>query len=707
MAVQFRNLQGGNPYQGIADTMERVSSRVGASWMAYGDAVRKRNEDRDRLKAEKEKSMVDAIVKLVPAAVGYEQQKEAIAYGKEQDKLDRQYKQSVLDESIASRQQTGKYQTAMLGEQKASREQRGRYQESVLEEQKASREQAGQYQASMLEKQTKMLKNSNKIKEITSLTRLENAQINKLKQQNLTDKIPFDQYETAAKLAEDVSTARLTRRTKLYELYTDIYGEADDLTNPNRDPDTGAAHMPFDMWVTTASNLGGYGMSEEEFNKLSEPFTYLDVYRQAGVKLTDENSAPKEEAETTVLAELTSENNARLSGGSGGGPPFDRYGGLNKDNVLKEGQSVDLKELTENTNINRSFVGEIFEPKKFHEESSATEKLSAQEQNELILERLATLSDEKLSKVLTEVDDQVLRGLIRVEMDRRKKGDSIETSAEESGGGFGTAQAGIQKQKDELPVYETVDIQKGSTLGDMYKLAKKNGFDPSVYYNEAQKKKGATPLEDIKIFKNAWSDHRESQGLIRLGGGDGEIPPRGEDLVLPKFWSDPVVDEVPVDPVVDEVPVMRGLPEKSALKDGTMEMGEETDQGEPNMEVAKEAIDNASVLASGTEPKTEPKTESLIKPLSEDEISQLDEYIYSPNTSRFTLKASGMEDFAKRNGYRVDYGPDGKGSLLMKFTKAEGEDRGEVIYLTRKRREKLSDFYERVEKELLIPSGFK
>ena len=66
-----------------------------------------------------------------------------------------------------------------------------------------------------------------------------------------------------------------------------------------------------------------------------------------------------------------------------------------------------------------------------------------------------------------------------------------------------------------------------------------------------------------------------------------------------------------------------------------------------------------------------------------------------------------MEDFAKRNGYRVDYGPDGKGSLLMKFTKAEGEDRGEVIYLTRKRREKLSDFYERVEKELLIPSGFK
>ena len=114
MAVQFRNLQGGNPYQGIADTMDRVSSRVGASWMAYGDAVRKRTEDMERLKAEKEKSMVGAIVKLVPAAAGYEMKKDAIAYGKEQDKLDRQfkeeqaertadYRQSMLEETIRGR----------------------------------------------------------------------------------------------------------------------------------------------------------------------------------------------------------------------------------------------------------------------------------------------------------------------------------------------------------------------------------------------------------------------------------------------------------------------------------------------------------------------------------------------------------------------------------------------------------------------------
>ena len=146
----------------------------------------------------------------------------------------------------------------------------------------------------------------------------------------------------------------------------------------------------------------------------------------------------------------------------------------------------------------------------------------------------------------------------------------------------------------------------------MYDLAVENGFDPSVYYNEAQKKKGANPTEKLKIFKNAWSDHRESQGLIRLGEGDGEIPPRGEDRVLPKFWSDPVEKDAP---------------QRSALKDGT-ETGEDTDQGEPRMEARNEAIDNASVLASGTKPKTE----SLIKPLSEEEISQLDKVIYDPNT---------------------------------------------------------------------------
>ena len=605
MAIPFRNLQGGNPYQGLANTMESVSSRVGASFMSYAEHKRRRDEQVAAYQREKEKSMVDAIVKLVPAAAEYEMKKDAITYGKEQDKLDRQYKQSVLDEAIASREQTGEYQTAMLGEQRASREQRGEYQESVLEEQKASREQAGQYQAGMLEKQTKMLQNSNKIKEITALTRLENAQINKLKQQNLTDKIPFDQYETAAKLAEDVSTARLTRKTRLYELYTDIYGEADDLTNPNRDPETGVPNETFDVWVTTASNLGGYGMSEEEFNKLSEPFTYLDVYRQAGVKLTDENSAPKEEAESTVLDELTSENNARLSGGSGGGLPFDwsgkrereRYSGLGTGTGIdeKETSSTDITEVTKDTNLNKGILEKVLDPKKFHVQETEEVKLSPQEENELILERLATLSDEKLRKVATEVGDQRLAGLIRSELARREKDGSSVTTDQESGGGFGTAQAGIQKQKDELPVYKTVDIQKGSTLGDMYKLAKKNGFDPSVYYNEAQKKKGAPPHENIKIFKNAWSDHRESQGLIRLGEGDGEIPPRGEDLVLPKFWSDPVVDEAPV---------MRSLPKRSALEDGT-----ETDQGEPVMSVSEEAIKTAADLAE-TDNKSSEEQES-------------------------------------------------------------------------------------------------
>ena len=671
MAVRFRNLQGGNPYQGLADTMERVSGRVGSSFMSYGNAVRQRNEKRDQYKAQKERSLIDNMIKLGVAAVGYENQQDALEYKKEQDRLNRQFREQES-------QRTADYRKSVLSEQAAAREQRGTYQQG------------------MLERQDKILQNSNKIKEITALTRLENAEINKLKQQNLKDKIPFDQYRTAAKLAEDVSSARLTRRTKLYELYTDIYGEEGDLTNPNRDPETGAANMPFDMWVTSDVADGGYGMSKEEFDKLSEPFTYLDVYRQAGIKLTDENVAPPKDAEDTVLAELTNENNARLGSGTtlGSGPkPGEGTGSgvdLGTGTGEEETSSVDIKSLTEDTSINPpSLLERALEPKKFGEDETEDTKLSPQDENEVMLERLASLSDERLSKVLNEVDDPRLRGLIRVEMDRRKKGDSTTTSAIESSGSFGTLQANTQTadQQKNLPAVETVPIKKGSTLKGMYDLAVKNGFDPSVYYNEVQKKKGANLGEKLKIFKDAWSDHRESQGLIRLGRGDGEIPPKGEDRVLPKFWSDPVEKDAS---------------KRSALKDGT-ETGEDTDQGEPNMEVANEAIDNASVLASGTKPKTE----SLIKPLSEEEISQLDEYIYSPNTSRFTLKASGMEDFAKRNGYRVDYGPDADGNSVMKFTKAEGEDRGEVISLTRKRRETLAEFYERVEKELLIPNGFK
>ncbi len=85
MAVRFRNLQGGNPYQGLANTMERVAGRVGASYMSYGQAVRQRNERRDALKAQQEKSLTDAITKLIPAAVGYEQQKDRFEYQKQMD----------------------------------------------------------------------------------------------------------------------------------------------------------------------------------------------------------------------------------------------------------------------------------------------------------------------------------------------------------------------------------------------------------------------------------------------------------------------------------------------------------------------------------------------------------------------------------------------------------------------------------------------
>tara|TARA_Y100000310_G_scaffold288207_1_gene313648 strand:+ start:1954 stop:4512 length:2559 start_codon:yes stop_codon:yes gene_type:complete len=103
MALQYKNLQGRNPYQGLANTMESVSSRVGGSWMSYGDAVRKRKGELEQMKAQKSKSMVDAIVKLVPAAVGYEQKKEAIAYGKEQDTLDREFQQSKFESEKSDR----------------------------------------------------------------------------------------------------------------------------------------------------------------------------------------------------------------------------------------------------------------------------------------------------------------------------------------------------------------------------------------------------------------------------------------------------------------------------------------------------------------------------------------------------------------------------------------------------------------------------
>ena len=85
MAVRFRNLQGGNPYQGLANTMERVAGRVGASYMSYGQAVRQRNERRDALRAQQEKSLTDAITKLIPAAIGYEQQKDRFEYQKQID----------------------------------------------------------------------------------------------------------------------------------------------------------------------------------------------------------------------------------------------------------------------------------------------------------------------------------------------------------------------------------------------------------------------------------------------------------------------------------------------------------------------------------------------------------------------------------------------------------------------------------------------
>ena len=109
--------------------------------MSYGNAVRQRNEKRDQYKAQKERSLVDNMIKLGVAAVGYENQQDALEYKKEQDRLNRQFREQES-------QRTADYRKSVLSEQAAAREQRGTYQQG------------------MLERQDKILQNSNKIKEI-------------------------------------------------------------------------------------------------------------------------------------------------------------------------------------------------------------------------------------------------------------------------------------------------------------------------------------------------------------------------------------------------------------------------------------------------------------------------------------------------------------------------------------------------------------
>ena len=190
MAVQFRNLQGTNPYQGLANTMESVSGRVGASYMSWAQMKAQRDKERGEYERDKEKSMVNAIVKLVPLAAEYHRKGEAIEYGKEQDVLNREaaeqaavrtadFRQSTLDEQIRGRkvqeglakgtqeyqmqslkgqqkrdERTDLYRSNVLSGQQARDQRTDAHRANVLKEHTASREQTKTFQQSTLDAQT-------------------------------------------------------------------------------------------------------------------------------------------------------------------------------------------------------------------------------------------------------------------------------------------------------------------------------------------------------------------------------------------------------------------------------------------------------------------------------------------------------------------------------------------------------------------------
>ena len=356
MAIPFRNLQGGNPYQGLANTMESVSSRVGATFMSYAQAKRQRDEERARLKAEKEKSMVDAIVKLVPAAVGYEQQKDAFEYKKEQDKemLGLRKDSLKLDREKLTNQK--EYQRLMAGkedkrfsllEQQGKEQDRDRERSYLLQESKIQAEK--EQNAKILDIKEKTLAHTQKLKELGAQEALERSKINALKEQNLRESAPWKQKESAIELADKITKSRMERKIDLYGLYTDIFGTADSV-NSLRDPETGEAEMSFSVWATTPTEMGGYGMTLKEFGEPSSPYTYLDVYNEMGIELTDQNAVKDDSQMSSVVQELTNEV-ANLEKDSEENTPI--VGSEEELSVLKNPPKV---ETLDSQNLNKSVL---------------------------------------------------------------------------------------------------------------------------------------------------------------------------------------------------------------------------------------------------------------------------------------------------------------------------------------------------------------
>ena len=341
MAIPFRNLQGGNPYQGLANTFESVASRVGSTFMSYGEARRRRNEERERLKAERDasmsKSMIDAVVKLVPAAVQYEQQKDAFEYKKEQDKLDREfreeeaektatyrqsmlegqqerdkrtdiYRQTMLEGQIARDQRTDAFRTKTFNEQVRSNISRERMEtkkfDAILEENKENR--------SFRQWQKENTANENR------LNAEERARNQQYRQDslNLKKATPLEQSNMANSMAININKSKAQRYSNLYDKYRIWAGMGSldgkvppAVSSPNVDSE-GNPKMGFADWVE--DDVNGLGLPEGYVNDLLTETTYEDVLAQHNIALPAGTPTPKvatdEEDDLTIINKVIEEN---------------------------------------------------------------------------------------------------------------------------------------------------------------------------------------------------------------------------------------------------------------------------------------------------------------------------------------------------------------------------------------------------------------
>ena len=333
MAVPFRNLQGGNPYQGLANTFENVSSRVGATFMSYGEARRRRNEERDRLKADRDKSMVDAIVKLVPAAVGYEQQKDAFEYKKEQDQLDREFRQEKFESEKADRKSL--FEETVRGRKVAekSAEDTRAYQTKMFDENVRRTQVAENLSEKTLEFQTKKfdaILEENKENRSFRQWQQENAanerrlnaehraRQDKYAQDNLNLKkaTPLEQSNMANSMAININKSKAQRYSNLYDKYRIWAGMGSldgkippAINSPNVDSE-GNPKMGFADWVEDGVN--GLGLPEGYVSGLLTETTYEDVLARHNITLPAGTPTPEvatdEEDDLTVINKVIEEN---------------------------------------------------------------------------------------------------------------------------------------------------------------------------------------------------------------------------------------------------------------------------------------------------------------------------------------------------------------------------------------------------------------